>query len=342
MGGAPSTKERIARLLAQAVAHGDGWVSGECLGEQLGVSRASVWKAVKHLREAGYTIEAVRNKGYRLVQAKDELSQEGVYERLSDEAKGLVALEVVQQTGSTNDDMKLAASKGAPEFTAKVAGEQTRGKGRRGRPFYSLGDCGVYLSMIVRPHWSIDRATMLTSASGVAVCHAIESAMPGCKALIKWVNDIYVRGQKVCGILTEASTDLESSGLSYAVVGIGVNVYAPEHGFPPEFSNRAGYLAREQHEGLRNTIAAGIISEVVRLYRARPFEGFVREYRERSYLDGKMVRVVGGALDGELVTVQGIDRNLRLVATDRCGDAHALNSGEVSIKAEIGGLEDSL
>lgn len=277
-----------ARLLQGSRAGAGDWLSGEDLSREFGVSRTAVWKAVEGIRSEGFAVESSRNRGYRLAADQDALTEEGILGNLLEYSTD-VHLSVEKRTGSTNADAKMLAEAGAPELTCLVAGEQTAGRGRRGRPFFSLGDTGVYLSIVLRPHWSLDRAALITGAAAVAVCRALDPMASG-EPRIKWVNDIYIAGRKVCGILTEGSADLETGGLAYAVVGIGVNVYEPDGGFPEEISRRAGAVLTRKRQGMRDAIAARIIREFIGIYRDAAWPGFIGEYRSRSFLLGGISR----------------------------------------------------
>lgn len=228
------TKERVLRALeAREGAH----VSGAQLARELGVTRNSVWKAVNALRREGYHIDATTNRGYALSHEDDLLSASGIRRFLPADAPLLPT--VRKSLDSTNAEALRRAVDGAPEGTVIVAEEQTAGRGRRGRSFFSPAGTGIYLSILVRPALAAERAHLLTCSAAVAVAEAIE-ACAGVDASIKWVNDVYCRGKKVAGILTEGSFDLEGGVLQHAVVGIGVNVRPPHAGFPAEIAERAG------------------------------------------------------------------------------------------------------
>jgi BirA family biotin operon repressor/biotin-[acetyl-CoA-carboxylase] ligase len=322
-------KDKILDMLAlDSIAY----ISGEYMAECHGVSRAAVWKAIRQLQQEGFSIDAQRNKGYRLIETYDPLSEEGIVECLPDRIKDIVKLHIEDSTGSTNDDARDLATSGAPEFTVVGAREQVKGRGRRGRPFYALGDTGVYLSILLRPTWNMEQAMKLTAAAAVAVSRAVEAVSPA-HASIKWVNDVYIGPKKICGILTEASADLETGGLSYAIVGIGVNVYEPKGGFPADVAQRAGAVFKQVQQNGRNRIAAGIISELINIYAAADFKEFIPEYRERSFLPGKDITVLEGSSQTEKhATAISIEDDLSLRVRYENGIEENLQSGEVSIR----------
>ena len=250
------TKERVLRALeAREGAH----VSGAQLARELGVTRNSVWKAVNALRREGYHIDATTNRGYALSHEDDLLSASGIRRFLPADAPLFPT--VRKCLDSTNAEALRRAVDGAPEGTVIVAEEQTAGRGRRGRSFFSPAGTGIYLSILVRPALAAERAHLLTCSAAVAVAEAIE-ACAGVDASIKWVNDVYCRGKKVAGILTEGSFDLEGGVLQHAVVGIGVNVRPPHAGFPAEIAERAGAVLPARDATLPTDNAASPASDM--------------------------------------------------------------------------------
>ncbi|MGN0262037.1 MAG: biotin--[acetyl-CoA-carboxylase] ligase [Eggerthellaceae bacterium] len=323
-----SVQDSVLQILANE--HPEG-ISGEEIAAELGVSRASVWKAIKKLQESGYCIEGVRNKGYRLEGECDPLTERGVFNHLSGEAREKVVLTVEKSTTSTNLQLKEAAESGCPEFSCIVASEQTKGRGRRGREFCSMKDSGVYLSMLLKPNIPLSKTGLITGAAAVAVCRTIKSVL-GFDCQIKWVNDVYMREKKICGILTEGAADLETGSLAYAIVGIGVNVYVPQDGWPEDIAKRAGSLSDKHHADLRNRIAAGIINECLSFSRAEALEAIVQDYKQYSMMPGRMITVLPSRGDAVSAEALRINDDLSLQVRYEDGREEALNSGEVSIK----------
>src|SRR5574344_1119714 len=228
-----TTKESVLRELS-ALPPGK-FVSGEDLASRCGISRQAVWKAVNALRSDGVRVDAVTNRGYRLEMAPEQLSAEAV-NALIPEQLGVHAF-VYESIDSTNSEAKRRCA-AAPDCralnrTVIVAGAQTAGRGRLGRSFFSPAGTGVYLSIIYAPEAGISSPAVLMSSAAVGVCRALQSVY-GVDAQIKWVNDVFLRGQKVCGILTEGVTDFETGRIDYAVVGIGINILPGS--FPPELA----------------------------------------------------------------------------------------------------------
>ena len=306
-------------------------LSGETLAELLGCSRAAVWKAVTALRAEGYRITASTNKGYVLEEGNDVISGAGIEKYLGDTAQKL-DIRAFTEVGSTNTVIRELAAEGAAEWTAAIAGMQTAGRGRLGRSFFSPSDTGLYLSILLRPDMPASEAVKLTTAAAVAVAQTVEE-VTGKDAQIKWVNDVYLDGRKVCGILTEASFSPETGGLEYAVPGIGVNVYEPEGGFPEEIKDTAGAVFAERREDMRNRIAGGILRRLYAACEDLSSPELLEEYRRRLMWIGEEVKTMGaGQLEG---TVIGVDENYALILRSADGSEHSVSSGEISIRRKI-------
>ena len=197
-----------------------GFVSGQDLCEQLGVSRTAIWKVMKQLKKEGYEIESVQNKGYRLIQIPDIISPSEIKSRLQCYFVGQ-EIKYQKETGSTNTDAKQLAEEGYPNGTLVLADRQRMGRGRRGRVWESVEGRNLYFSLLLRPEIQPEHASMLTLVMGLSVAQAIQ-ACTGIKCQIKWPNDLVIHGKKVCGILTEMST--EPDYIHHVVIGVGVNV----------------------------------------------------------------------------------------------------------------------
>jgi len=210
-----------------------------------------------------------------------------------------------------------------------IAAAQTEGRGRLGRTFYSPDGTGLYMSILLRPTISANEALFITTAAAVAVCHAIERVSDR-TARIKWVNDIFCDDKKVCGILTEAALDPETGGLSYAVLGIGVNVCDPQGGFPDELCRIAASVFG-QREGDRCQLAAAIIDEFFAEYATLSEGRFIEEYRARSMLCGRQITVKAPSGDRQATAVE-VDEQCHLLVRYNDGTEEMLSSGDVSIR----------
>ena len=372
-----SSRDKVLILLESKKGE---YVSGEEIASALGISRTAVWKAVNNLKRDGYRIDSVTNRGYCLSPDSDILSRKIIRSYL--DKSGIISsveMDVFDTVGSTNtvclqhasEDMhhsesaapgkdvhEEAGRPGHMVYTA-VAGGQTRGRGRRGRSFFSPVGTGLYMSILLRPSGlGSDQAVKYTTVAAVAVAEAVE-AVSGKTASIKWVNDIYVDDRKVCGILTEASFNPEDATLDYAVVGIGINVYEPQGGFPEEIRDRAGALAGpvsrphsgpcteddETNEvlrnGGRNRLAAEIIARFLSYLddNLTPPSGspdnppqYAVKYRERCFVIGRDVDVIKAGSEPRPAHVIDVDSECRLAVRYANGAEEILSSGEISIR----------
>lgn len=257
----------------------------------------------------------------------ESLSEEKIRNHLHTKKLGR-KMQLLFETGSTNQDAKCLAARGAEEGTLVAANRQTAGRGRLGRSFFSPGEKGIYMSIILRPGLEAKKSTMITSMAAVAVARAIEQ-VSNAQAKIKWVNDVYVNGKKVCGILTEAAIEAENGMLSYAVLGIGVNVGSME--FPPELCEIATSIENETGEPVeREVLIAAILNETESLYATMATGDFLEESRKRSLLIGKEIRVLEGE-DSYPAKAVEIDETGQLIVETGEG-RKALHSGEVSVR----------
>ena len=302
-------------------------ISGERLARRLGVSRNSVWKAIEQLRGEGYEIEAVTNRGYRLLSAPDRVSEPEIRRWLRTQTLG-ARMEVHDALDSTNTRAKAIAATGAPHGYLVVAESQSGGKGRMGRAFFSPEHSGVYITYVLRPNLLAERAVMITSMAAVAVARAIE-ALCDVDVKIKWVNDLYIGGRKACGILCEASMDFETGGLEYAVLGIGVNVAAMA--FPEELKDIATSIENECGAPVnRSRLIAEISNQLELLYGQLDSCEFMRESRARSNVIGRDVLVMRGDERFEAHALDIDDQGRLVIRT--AGGISRVGSGEISLK----------
>ncbi len=321
-----SVKEQVLKALEE---HKGESLSGEALAESMGVSRAAIHKAIKALRQEGYQIEAVTNKGYRLPASSDMLSAQGIGACLSPNLQDL-PIHVYKTVDSTNNVAKKLALEGAVHGTTVLAFHQSQGKGRLGRTFISPANTGIYMSILLKPAFNMSRSVLVTTAASVAVVRAIEKIC-GTQAQIKWVNDIYVNGKKICGILTEAITDFESGQIQYLILGIGINCSTKE--FPEDLLEIAGAL---EGDFSKNQLAAEVLNQVLPLMDHLESEAFIDDYKAHSLVIGKEIKVYKGGYSGEIpgraARAMGIDRNggLRVLYSD--GSQETLSTGEISIR----------
>lgn len=324
-----ATKDLVLKALQRS---GENYLSGEALSEELGISRTAVWKAIRTLREEGYTIKAVTNRGYHLIHDEDVITEEGLREHLFTRYKNN-RLYIYDTLDSTNNRAKQLALENAPHGTTVIAMQQTAGKGRLGRSFFSPRE-GIYLSIIIKPTFDLSKSVLVTAAAAVAVAQAIESVC-GRQAQIKWVNDVYLDGKKICGILTEGITDFETGHIESLVIGIGVNTSVKD--FPDELRDTVGAVDGDYS---RSALAAEIISRMLNFAENIESREFIQDYRKRSMVIGKNVTVYKGVysvapekeLEGMPAKVLGIDDDggLEVIYTDR--KRETLTSGEISVR----------
>lgn len=317
-----STKSKLLEILEK---NKGSYISGEELAEKTKVSRTAVWKAVKKLREEGYAIRAVTNKGYALDEENDILSPEGIRQQLG---KKDVEIEVWKEISSTNQRLKQAAlEQKLPRGSVTAAESQKEGKGRRGRSFYSPKGSGLYLSVLLYPEKTAQKSLEITAAAAVAVCRAVKNVC-GISLGIKWVNDLYLKEKKVCGILTEAVTDFETGDIEFAVVGIGLNLYEPEEGYPKEIEETAGAVLKKGMYVDRNRLIGEIVNELlVETEKA----GIPEEYLTGNIVPGRNIRVSYG---NEVRHVKAIEvlKDGRLLVCNERGEEEILLCGDVSLK----------
>lgn len=256
----------------------------------------------------------------------DILSKEGIARHLSSEVG--VAVEVFDSLPSTNALLKQRAAQGAPEGAVIVADTQTAGRGRLGHSFFSPPDTGLYLSVLLHPYQTAAQTAHITIAASVAMCRALQE-VTGISAQIKWVNDLFYRGKKIGGILTESVLDTETNRVTSAVLGVGVNVYRPQGDFPAELTE-AGCVLESPQNGLRCRLAAAFLRHFWEWYRSDSFEGILAEYRRRCLVIGQRI-IVCSKEETEALALD-VDTDGRLLVRFDDGREAALSSGEIRIK----------
>lgn len=317
-------KERVLAVLEENKGKS---VSGSEIARSVGMTRSAVWKAVKALREEGYSICAVTNRGYCLSEESDFLSEQSIVPNLRTQALGR-KIDVFKTVDSTNNFAKSLAQLGAVHGTTVISEVQTHGKGRMGRSFYAPLGMGIYMSVVLRPELSVEHSLLITSCAAVAVAEAIEK-VAGIDCKIKWVNDIYVGNKKLCGILTEASVNVEQGGLEYAIVGIGVNVQNVT--FPKNIADIATSIRMETDKPVsRSVLAAEILNCFEERLATIRDKSFIEEYRSRSNLIGKRIEVTHNEVS-ELMDCIGVDEIGRLLVRTDSGEEKALMSGTVRL-----------
>lgn len=259
----------------------------------------------------------------------DLLSEAGIRRYLHTEG---LRLRLYPSIGSTNTVLKKMAEAGEAEGLCLVAEQQTAGRGRLGRSFYSPPQSGLYMSLLLRPKLPAEDAVNITACAAVAVTEAIESLAP-VHAGIKWVNDVWVDGRKVCGILTEASLNGESGRPAWVIVGIGVNTRRPSGGFPEDLQAIAGSaFGTEPIPELRCRLAAGILDRLMLFSRDLKSEEILAAYKKRSLVPGNEIWILRPGEAPEPAFALDIDEDYALIVRTADGEIRRLNAGEVSIR----------
>lgn len=310
------------------------FISGEKLANDLNVSRTAIWKAVKSLRNEGYNIYSVSNKGYSLSKETDMLSSKIIKNNMP-KYSNKFNFKIYKTVESTNIIARDMAVNGAESGTVVLAEEQTNGYGRNGKSFFSPYGTGIYMSIILnlKKEKKLFNSSFITTAAAMAVSKSIEEVSNE-NTQIKWVNDVFINEKKVCGILTEGAFSFEDGRLDYAVIGIGVNVNFPKNGFPKELDNIAASINLKNdtintQSDMRNILIAKILENLYDYY----FNDvvFYEEYKKRSFLIGKKVSI--NINDKEhIVRVLDIDETFALIIEFQNGKIDRVISGSVNYK----------
>lgn len=277
------------QAILQMLISNDTYLSGEELSEQLGVSRTSIWKHIKKLRDKGYQIESVSNLGYRLIEIPRELILEEVQRNLQTKFLGR---EIVfyQEVDSTNTQAKLNAGR-YPGGTVFLADTQNGGRGRLGRQWSSVPGKGLWCSILLKPTLEPTVASQFPLLAAVAITEVLRKY--GVDAMIKWPNDILVKGRKVCGILTEMGAEVDR--INYLVVGFGLNVKQQLTDFPAELQSIATSLELELPEPVeRVQLLCEILLSIEKWYLKFLENGFtdiLKRWKELNCTLGKETKV---------------------------------------------------
>lgn len=322
-------KAEILAMLRES----DGYVSGQELCNKFGVSRTAIWKAINQLKDMGYEIEAVPNKGYHLVSAPDVMNEAEIKSLLHTEWAGQ-ELFCFDEIDSTNTKAKELAEQGYPSGTLVVADRQIAGRGRRGRSWDSPAGIGIFMTLLLKPDINPNNASMLTLVTALATAQTI-SDVTGAEAKIKWPNDIVINGKKVCGILTEMSAQFDY--INHIVIGIGINVH--NESFPEEIRETASSLLLESGKRIHR---ADLIARFLERFEAgyaiflqtEDLEGLMKDYNALLVNIQKQVRILDPKepFEGKAI---GITKRGELIV-DTWESRKLVSSGEVSVRGIYG------
>lgn len=328
-------KKKILKQLRNA----QGYVSGQSICDELGVSRTAVWKYINQLKEEGYVIEAVQNKGYRITGYPDILTETEIESQLLGE---LAVKRVVYagQLDSTNNEAKRNAENGAPDGTLYITECQTGGRGRRGRQWISPAGSGIWMSLLLRPNLNPANASMLTIVAAMAVTAAVERVVReagySVDCHIKWPNDVVVNKKKICGILTEMSAEMDC--IHFVVIGIGINVNTTE--FDETIREMASSLYLETGKHIkRSEIVAAFAQEFTTYYgrflKSGDLSSLAEDYNRMLINIGKQVQIQDRQ-DTFTGTALGIDSRGELLVQKEDGTRTVVSAGEVSVRGLYG------
>jgi BirA family biotin operon repressor/biotin-[acetyl-CoA-carboxylase] ligase len=322
-------KKEILKMLKD---NRSGFVSGQQISEQLGVSRTAIWKYINQIKEDGYEIESTSKKGYRIVSAPDLLTYEEVelYLNTSFIGRNIIHFDTIDSTNSKAKQLADSLEDG----TILISEEQTSGRGRLGRSWVSPKYKGVWMSIVLKPDLNPMEAVKLTQVAAAAV--VLGSRALGIETLVKWPNDIVINHKKTCGILTEMSAEL--TRINYVVVGIGINVNIDETDFPEDIKEIATSLKVETGSSInRQKLVGSILNNFEVLYKRFVHEddmvSSLKICRDNSALIGNCINVIkrDGSLEARALD---IDEEGRLLVEYPDGTKEFILSGEVSIRGK--------
>lgn len=320
------------RVLALLEENGGNFISGEAISQQLGVSRAAIWKHIKKLRQEGYQIESLPHRGYCLSASGEKmLSIAKIKDNMPSHWAELLDYRV-KVVGSTNTIAKQLAAQGAPEGTIILTEGQTAGRGRLGRRFLCPFAKGLWFSLILRPKIGFTDVLQIVIIIAVAVLDAIEE-VTGIKADIKWPNDLLYQGKKITGILLEANGEMEQ--LNYLIAGIGINVNLDLTDFPAELQEKATSLFLiNGHRIARERLFCAVIGKIEQYYRQSLSGGFTslwQRWKQASCLLGQEITVQTAAdkLEGKVLD---FTQDGGLVLQLKKGDLITILSGEATLQ----------
>ncbi|HFI2447809.1 TPA: bifunctional biotin--[acetyl-CoA-carboxylase] ligase/biotin operon repressor BirA [Streptococcus suis] len=306
------TYQKIYLLLKEK----DDYISGEDLAQELGISRTSIWKAIRQLEAHGLTIEAARNRGYKLAEG-DLLLPDLIAEELQ------LPVHLKADSDSTQLDAKQGIEAGHKSPALYLAPHQNKAKGRFGRPFYASKSGGIYMSLRLSPNVPFLEFKPYTILAAAAVVKAIQS-LCDLDVQIKWVNDIYLGQKKVAGILTEAISSMENQRVTDVIIGVGINVHIDD--FPKELRKSAGNLFDDQPPFTRNQL----ITAIWKAFLETDEKELIALYKEKSLVVGQQVSFVENQVEFRGTAIAVTDTGNLVIQLDN-GKAKIISSGEISL-----------
>lgn len=306
------TYQKIYLLLKEK----EDYISGEDLAQELGISRTSIWKAIRQLEAHGLTIEAARNRGYKLAEG-DLLLPDLIAEEIQ------LPVHLNANSDSTQLDAKQGIEAGHKSPALYLAPHQNKAKGRFGRPFYASKSGGIYMSLRLSPNVPFLEFKPYTILAAAAVVKAIQS-LCDLDVQIKWVNDIYLGQKKVAGILTEAISSMENQRVTDVIIGVGINVHIDD--FPKELQQAAGNLFDDQPPFTRNQL----ITAIWKAFLETDEKDLIALYKEKSLVVGQQVSFVENQVEFRGTAIAVTDTGNLVIQLDN-GKAKIISSGEISL-----------
>jgi len=321
-----SLKNKVLNYLETS---GDEFVSGQQLADDLKVSRTAIWKAISELRKEGALINAVTNKGYYLVRESQKLSLFSLEKELKD-----FEVHYLEEVDSTNSYCKKLPTSDVFKKTVVVASKQSSGRGRRGRTFVSP-DGGIYFSLLIDSHNNNEDNLLITSIASVSVARAIKKVCNvDCK--IKWVNDIFIKERKVCGILTEGVIDMEVGKIKSMVVGIGINFSTPMDEFPADLKDIVTSIYDNEqaipNNVSRTMLVKEVVTEIYNIWDDLPNKDFLNDYRSKSNVIGKSVTIYNRDNSVQNGVAIAINDSAHLIVELEDKTEIEIGTGEVTIR----------
>ena len=304
------------QLVYQILARENDYVSGEKIGEELNLSRTSIWKAIQRLQQEGLEIDSIKNRGYKLIQG-DLILPDLIQEKTN------LIVHYKPETKSTQTDAKEGIEAGNKGNTLYLSTCQTAGRGRFQRPYYSPSQGGIYMSLHIQPNLPYEKLPSYTLLVAAAVYKAIKN-LTMIEVDNKWVNDIYFKNKKIAGILTEAMTSVETGLVTDIIIGLGINFSIED--FPEELKEKAGSLFTPPAPITRNEL----ISEIWRCFYQTAPEELLYLYKEHSLVLGREVSFIQDQTEKKGVAKDISDKGQLLIQLDDQTEIW-LHSGEISL-----------
>ena len=304
------------QLVYQILARENDYVSGEKIGEELNLSRTSIWKAIQRLQQEGLMIDSIKNRGYKLIQG-DLIVPNVIQEKTN------LNILYKAETKSTQTDAKEGIESRSQGNTLYLSTYQTAGRGRFQRPYYSPSQGGIYMSLHIQPNLPYEKLPSYTLLVAAAVYKAIKN-LTMIEVDIKWVNDIYFKNKKIAGILTEAMTSVETGLVTDVIIGLGVNFSITY--FPDDLKEKAGSLFTPPAPITRNEL----ISEIWRCFYQTAPEELLYLYKEHSLVLGREVSFIQEQTEKKGIAKDISDKGQLLIQLDDQTEIW-LNSSEISL-----------